>query len=177
MTKASAARKHYFFDYWREHRVEIKVARIFNTYGPGMHPKDGRVVSNFVMQALQGKPITIFGDGMQTRSFCYVDDLINGFVALMNSPKDVTGPVNLGNPVEFTMKELAEAVLELTNSTSKLEFHPLPSDDPRQRKPDISVAKEVLSWEPKTPRGTALLHCYFRKLVEAGYVRQPDAKW
>lgn len=161
-----------FFDYWREHQVQIKVARIFNTYGPGMHPKDGRVVSNFVMQALQNKPITIFGDGQQTRSFCYVDDLINGFVALMNSPKDVTGPVNLGNPVEFTMQELAEAVLELTGSTSKLEFHPLPSDDPRQRKPDISVAKEVLSWEPKTPlrEGLQPTISYFRKLVEAGYI-------
>ena len=161
-----------FFDYWRQHQVEIKVARIFNTYGPGMHPKDGRVVSNFVIQALQDKPITIFGDGLQTRSFCYVDDLIAGFVALMNSPKEVTGPVNLGNPVEFTMVELAETVLELTGSKSRIDFHPLPSDDPRQRKPDISLAKEALSWEPRTPLREGLVETveYFRKLIDAGYI-------
>jgi UDP-glucuronate decarboxylase len=161
-----------FFDYWRQHQVEIKVARIFNTYGPGMHPKDGRVVSNFVIQALQGQPITIFGDGLQTRSFCYVDDLIAGFVALMNSPKEITGPVNLGNPVEFTMMELAETVLDLTGSKSRIDFHPLPSDDPRQRKPDISLAKETLSWEPRTSLREGLVETveYFRKLIAAGYI-------
>lgn len=161
-----------FFDYWREHQVEIKVARIFNTYGPGMHPNDGRVVSNFIVQALQNKPITIFGDGTQTRSFCYVDDLIAGFLALMNSPKEVTGPINLGNPIEFTMNELAENVLELTGSSSKVEYHPLPGDDPRQRKPNISHAKDVLSWEPKIQlrEGLSQTISYFKKLVDAGYI-------
>jgi len=161
-----------FFDYWREHKVEIKVARIFNTYGPGMHPSDGRVVSNFVVQALQGHDISIYGDGQQTRSFCYVDDLIEGFIRLMNSPDDVTGPINLGNPVEFTIKELAENVLELVDSPSKITFHQLPHDDPRQRKPDISQAKAVLDWEPKVPLRDGLKPtiAYFKALVDAGFV-------
>ncbi|MFA6174277.1 MAG: UDP-glucuronic acid decarboxylase family protein [Kiritimatiellales bacterium] len=140
-----------FFDYHRQNNVKIKVARIFNTYGPHMHPNDGRVVSNFIMQALRGEPITIYGDGKQTRSFCYVDDLIAGFLALMDSPDDVTGPVNLGNPGEFTMLELAEAVIRLTGSKTELVFKPLPADDPKQRQPNITVAKEKLGWEPKVP--------------------------
>jgi UDP-glucuronate decarboxylase len=140
-----------FFDYHRQHQLRIKVARIFNTYGPRMHPQDGRVVSNFIVQALQGKNITIYGDGSQTRSFCYVDDLIEGWVRLMNSPDEITGPVNLGNPGEFTMIELAETVLELTGSSSKIIHQPLPSDDPKQRRPDISLAKEKLGWEPLVP--------------------------
>jgi len=161
-----------FFDYWREHGVEIKVARIFNTYGPGMHPNDGRVVSNFVVQALQGKDISIYGGGMQTRSFCYVDDLIEGFVRLMESPPEITGPVNLGNPIEFTMTELAETVLELVDSPSELTFHPLPQDDPKQRKPDISYARETLGWEPKVQlrEGLRPTIAYFRALVGAGFV-------
>jgi UDP-glucuronate decarboxylase len=138
-----------FFDYFQQHQLEIKVARIFNTYGPRMHPNDGRVVSNFIMQALRGDDITIYGDGRQTRSFCYVDDLIEGFIRLMESEADVTGPINLGNPVEFTMLELAEEVLKLTNSRSKLVHKPLPTDDPKQRQPDISLAKETLDWQPK----------------------------
>jgi len=137
-----------FFDYHRQHRLEIKVARIFNTYGPRMHPNDGRVVSNFIVQALQGKPITIYGDGRQTRSFCYVDDLIDGFVRLMESPAEVTGPVNLGNPGEFSIRELAELTIEMTGSKSKLTFMPLPQDDPKQRRPDISRAHEQLGWRP-----------------------------
>lgn len=137
-----------FFDYYRQHQLSIKVARIFNTYGPNMHPNDGRVVSNFIMQALQGEPITIFGDGAQTRSFCYVDDLISGFVALMDSDADITGPINLGNPNEFTIRELAEKVIELTNSKSELVTRPLPSDDPLQRQPDITEARAKLAWEP-----------------------------
>lgn len=137
-----------FFDYHRQHQLRIKVARIFNTYGPNMHPNDGRVVSNFIMQALQGQPITIYGEGTQTRSFCYVDDMIHGFVLLMNSPDGFTGPVNLGNPVEFTVLELAKKVIELTNSKSELIFKPLPGDDPRQRQPDITLAKTSLGWEP-----------------------------
>lgn len=137
-----------FFDYHRQHDLEIKVARIFNTYGPRMLSNDGRVVSNFVVQALQGEDITIYGTGQQTRSFCYVDDLIGGFIALMNSPKDVTGPINLGNPNEFTMLELAENILKLTGGTSKIVFKPLPQDDPRQRQPNISIARNVLNWEP-----------------------------
>ncbi len=137
-----------FFDYYRQHKLEIKVARIFNTYGPRMHPNDGRVVSNFVVQALKGEPITIFGDGSQTRSFCYVDDLIEGFLRLMESSKEVTGPINLGNPGEFTIKELAELAIEMTGSKSKLTFLPLPQDDPKQRQPDISLAKQRLGWEP-----------------------------
>ncbi|MDG1945690.1 MAG: SDR family oxidoreductase [Halioglobus sp.] len=137
-----------FFDYHRQHALQIKVARIFNTYGPNMHPNDGRVVSNFIMQALQGHPITLFGDGSQTRSFCYVDDLINGFKALMETGDDLTGPINLGNPNEFTIKELAEKVIELTNSKSELVSAPLPSDDPLQRQPNIEQAKARLGWEP-----------------------------
>jgi UDP-glucuronate decarboxylase len=137
-----------FFDYRRQHNLRIKVARIFNTYGPRMHPNDGRVVSNFIVQALQNKPITIFGEGSQTRSFCYVDDLINAFLALMETPDGFTGPVNTGNPNEFTIRELAELVIELTGSASKLTFEPLPSDDPIQRQPDITLARSELGWEP-----------------------------
>jgi len=138
-----------FFDYYRQHKLRIKVARIFNTYGPNMHPNDGRVVSNFIMQALQGLPISIFGDGSQTRSFCYVDDLIEGFIRLMATGDDITGPINLGNPNEFTILELAEKVIQLTNSKSKIVFRPLPSDDPMQRQPNIDEAKSTLNWEPK----------------------------
>lgn len=138
-----------FFDYHRQHALDIKVVRIFNTYGPRMHPNDGRVVSNFIVQALRGEDITIFGDGSQTRSFCYVDDLIEGFVRLMASPKDITGPINMGNPGEFTIRELAETVLKMVGSQSKLVLMPLPQDDPKQRQPDITLAKEALGWEPK----------------------------
>ena len=138
-----------FFDYWRQHQVDIKVVRIFNTYGPRMHPNDGRVVSTFIMQALQGNDITIYGDGQQTRSFCYVDDLIDAMVRMMNGPEGFTGPVNIGNSSEFTMLELAEKILELTPSKSKIVFKALPEDDPKQRKPDISIAKSTLNWEPK----------------------------
>lgn len=138
-----------FFDYHRQHGLEIKVARIFNTYGPRMHPNDGRVVSNFIVQALKGEPITIYGDGSQTRSFCYVDDLIDGFLSLMRSPTDFTGPVNLGNPGEFSMIELAEMVKEITGSKSELVRKSLPKDDPKQRQPDINLAKKMLNWEPK----------------------------
>lgn len=138
-----------FFDYHRQHGLEIKVARIFNTYGPRMHPNDGRVVSNFIVQAIKGENITIYGDGQQTRSFCYVDDLIDGFIGLMGSPADITGPVNLGNPGEFTMLELAENVLRLVGGKSRLTFHPLPADDPKQRQPDISLAESLLDWKPK----------------------------
>jgi UDP-glucuronate decarboxylase len=140
-----------FFDYHRQHGVEIKVARIFNTYGPRMHPSDGRVVSNFIIQALTGQAITLYGDGNQTRSFCYVDDLIDGLIRLMDSPGDFTGPVNLGNPVEFTMRELAELIISETGSSSTLVAKPLPQDDPRQRKPDISLAESILGWVPKVP--------------------------
>lgn len=138
-----------FFDYHRQHNLKIKVARIFNTYGPRMHLNDGRVVSNFIVQALQGHPITVFGEGTQTRSFCYVDDLIDGFIRLFDSPDDFTGPVNLGNPGEFTILELAEKVITMTGSKSEIVFKPLPTDDPRQRQPDITLAKQVLGWEPK----------------------------
>ena len=137
-----------FFDYYRQHSLNIKVARIFNTYGPNMHPNDGRVVSNFIMQALNGKPITIYGDGKQSRSFCYVDDLIDGFIRLMDSSDDFTGPVNLGNPVEFTIRELAENIIELTNSKSEIVNKPLPQDDPMQRQPDITLATNELNWKP-----------------------------
>lgn len=137
-----------FFDYHRQHGLEIKVARIFNTYGPRMHPSDGRVVSNFIVQALNGDPITIYGDGSQTRSFCYVDDLIDGFIRLMASPAGVTGPINLGNPGEFTIKDLAEIVIDMTGSSSELIYLPLPQNDPRQRQPDITLAKERLQWQP-----------------------------
>ncbi len=137
-----------FFDYHRQNKVSIKVARIFNTYGPRMHPQDGRVVSNFIVQALKNDPITLYGDGSQTRSFCYVDDLVEGLIRLMNSPADFTGPVNLGNPGEFTIRQLAEKVIALTGSKSELVFRPLPSDDPRQRKPDITLAQTRLGWQP-----------------------------
>jgi UDP-glucuronate decarboxylase len=137
-----------FFDYHRQHKLQIKVARIFNTYGPRMHPNDGRVVSNFIMQALQGEDITIYGDGSQTRSFCYVDDLIDGLIRLMNTPDDFTGPVNIGNPGEFSILRLAEIIIGLTGSGSRIRFEPLPADDPTQRKPDISLAMEKLDWRP-----------------------------
>ncbi len=155
-----------FFDYHRQHNLEIKVGRIFNTYGPRMHPNDGRVVSNFVVQALQCKPITIYGDGEQTRSFCYVDDLIDGFLKMMDSPAEFTGPVNLGNPGEFSISELANLVIKLTGSSSELVFKPLPSDDPMQRQPDISLAKEKLDWEPTVnlEEGLKKTIAYFRTL-------------
>ena len=156
-----------FFDYHRQHNLKIKVARIFNTYGPKMHPNDGRVVSNFIIQALRGEPITVYGDGSQTRSFCYVDDLIEGFVRLMGSTDAFTGPVNLGNPGEFTIKELAETVIDMTNSKSKIDHKPLPSDDPRQRQPDITLAKNELGWEPKILLQDGLRHTieYFDSLL------------
>lgn len=156
-----------FFDYWRQHQLEIKVMRIFNTYGPRMHPNDGRVVSNFIVQALKGEPITIYGDGSQTRSFCYVDDLIEGMVKLMDSPTDFTGPVNIGNPGEFTMLELAECILSLIGSQSKIVVMPLPQDDPKQRQPDISLAKKELQWEPKTPliEGLQKAITYFKSIL------------
>ena len=156
-----------FFDYNRQHGLEIKVARIFNTYGPRMHPNDGRVVSNFVMQALRGTPITLFGDGRQTRSFCYVDDLVRALVMLMESPASVTGPVNLGNPTEFTIAELAQLVIARTGSASTLVHAPLPQDDPRQRRPDIRRARELLGWEPKVPLSEGLDPTieYFRRFL------------
>jgi UDP-glucuronate decarboxylase len=159
-----------FFDYHRQHRLRIKVMRIFNTYGPRMHPNDGRVVSNFIVQALQGKDITIYGDGLQTRSFCYVDDLIEGMIRLMDTGDDVTGPINIGNPGEFTMIELAEAVLKLVGSNSKLVRMPLPSDDPKQRKPDITKAKNILGWEPKVQLEDGLKEtiAYFRSVITTG---------
>jgi UDP-glucuronate decarboxylase len=137
-----------FYDYRRQHRLDVRVARIFNTYGPNMHPQDGRVVSNFIVQALKGDPITIFGSGTQTRSFCYVDDLIDGLTRLMNLPHDVEGPINVGNPAEMSMRELGELIISLTGSHSRLEFRPLPQDDPRQRRPDISRARQLLHWTP-----------------------------
>lgn len=157
-----------FFDYHRQHNIDIKVARIFNTYGPRMHPNDGRVVSNFIVQALKGEDITIYGDGLQTRSFCYVDDLIEGFVLFMNTKPGFTGPVNLGNPGEFTMLELAEKVLKLVSGNSKLKFMPLPADDPKQRQPDITVAKEKLAWEPKVclDEGLERTVKYFRQILK-----------
>jgi UDP-glucuronate decarboxylase len=156
-----------FFDYHRQHQLDIKVVRIFNTYGPRMHPNDGRVVSNFIVQALKGDDITIYGDGSQTRSFCYVDDLIDGMVKLMNSPADFTGPVNIGNPGEFTMLQLAECVLSLVKSKSKIVFMPLPQDDPKQRQPDISLAKKELDWEPKVALidGLQKAITYFEKVI------------
>ena len=158
-----------FFDYYRQHRLAIKVARIFNTYGPRMHPNDGRVVSNFVVQALKGEPVTLFGDGGQTRSFCYVDDLVEALVRLMNSPLELTGPVNLGNPREFTVRQLAEMVIRLTGSRSKIEFRPLPTDDPKQRQPDIALARKALEWGPKTEleEGLKATIAYFRALLDA----------
>ncbi|HBI15631.1 MAG TPA: NAD-dependent dehydratase [Desulfobulbaceae bacterium] len=159
-----------FFDYRRQHNLRIKVARIFNTYGPNMHPNDGRVVSNFIMQALQDRPITIYGDGSQSRSFCYVDDLIEAFLRLMATPDDFTGPVNLGNPNEFTIRELAEKVISLTNSRSNLDYRPLPQDDPAQRRPDIALAREKLGWEPKIQLEEGLKRTipYFENLLAAG---------
>jgi len=157
-----------FFDYHRQHNLDIKVGRIFNTYGPRMHPNDGRVVSNFIVQALKGENITIYGDGQQTRSCCYVDDLIEGFVRLMNTEPGFTGPVNLGNPCEFTMLELAEKVVKLTGSKSKLKFMPLPADDPKQRKPNIDLAKDKLDWEPMVPLDEGLKRTvdYFVKIIK-----------
>jgi UDP-glucuronate decarboxylase len=157
-----------FFDYHRQHNIDIKVARIFNTYGPRMHPNDGRVVSNFIVQALKGENITIYGDGQQTRSFCYVDDLIEGFVRLMNTEPDITGPVNLGNPCEFTMLELAEKILHIVGGHSKLAFQPLPADDPKQRKPVIDIAKEKLGWTPKVRLDDGLSKTieYFRNTLK-----------
>ncbi len=157
-----------FFDYWRQHALRIKVARIFNTYGPNMHPHDGRVVSNFIVQALKGEPITIYGDGSQTRSFCYVDDLVEGLVRLMATQDEVTGPINIGNPREFTMNELATLVLELTGSASKIVHRPLPQDDPRQRQPDISQAQAKLGWAPTVELREGLLKtiAYFDALLK-----------
>jgi len=158
-----------FFDYHRQHRLSIKVARIFNTYGPRMHPTDGRVVSNFVVQALRNAPISIYGDGLQTRSFCFVDDMVEAIVRLMNTEEAVTGPVNLGNPSEFTIRALAEKVIALTGSGSALEFRPLPSDDPRQRQPDISRAKLLLDWSPTTALEAGLVKtiAYFEELLRS----------
>jgi len=156
-----------FFDYHRQHRLQIKVARIFNTYGPRMHPNDGRVVSNFIVQALKGEDITIYGEGQQTRSFCYVDDLVEGFLRLMATGPELTGPVNLGNPGEFTIRQLAELVIELTGSASKLVFMPLPADDPLQRQPDITLARDKLAWEPTVPLRQGLVQtiAYFDRLL------------
>ena len=161
-----------FFDYWRQHRLRIKVVRIFNTYGPRMLPDDGRVVSNFVMQALRGEDITIYGDGQQTRSFCYVDDLIEAMIRVMATPDDFTGPINIGNPTEFTIRQLAEEVLSLTGSKSQLVFKPLPIDDPKQRQPDIALAKKALDWSPSVElkRGLEKTISYFRVQLQAGAV-------
>jgi UDP-glucuronate decarboxylase len=163
-----------FFDYWRQHGLRIKVARIFNTYGPRMLPHDGRVVSNFVMQALQGEDITIYGDGKQTRSFCYVDDLIEAMIRVMATPDDFTGPINIGNPTEFTIRQLAEEVISLTGSTSRLIFNPLPIDDPKQRQPDIALAKKTLDWSPSVElnRGLEKTISYFRAQLQTGGVGQ-----
>ena len=162
-----------FFDYWRQHKLRIKVARIFNTYGPRMHPRDGRVVSNFIIQALLGRELTIYGDGSQTRSFCYVDDLIDGLVRLMGSPDEVIGPINIGNPVEFSMLQLANVVRELTGSRSRVVHRPLPQDDPRQRQPNISKAQEILGWKPVTPLkdGLAKTIAYFEALLSEPGIR------
>lgn len=166
-----------FFDYYRQYGVNIRVARIFNTYGPNMHPNDGRVVSNFIVQALKGHDIAIYGDGLQTRSFCYVSDLIDGFIRFMVAPDDVTGPINLGNPVEFTMLELAQKVIDITGSKSKLVYKPLPADDPKQRCPDITLAKEKLDWKPVVPleEGLKKTIAYFDKLLsERAFVMPPQ---
>jgi UDP-glucuronate decarboxylase len=159
-----------FFDYYRQHKLEIRVGRIFNTYGPRMHPNDGRVVSNFIVQALKGEDITLYGDGLQTRSFCYVDDLVEAFIRFMDTDGDVPGPINLGNPGEFTIKELAEHVIDLTGSKSKMIFLPLPSDDPKQRQPNIAKAREILGWEPKVPLrdGLSRTIAYFDGLLKEG---------
>src|SRR5437762_6004160 len=158
-----------FFDYRRQHRLPIKVARIFNTYGPGMHPSDGRVVSNFIIQALRNEDITVYGQGDQTRSFCYVDDLVNGLIRLMETPDNVTGPVNLGNPVEFTIRQLAEMVIALTGSSSKIVSHPLPDDDPKQRCPDIGLAQQLLAWAPQVQLRDGLMKTveYFERLLRS----------
>jgi UDP-glucuronate decarboxylase len=158
-----------FFDYWRQHQLKIKVVRIFNTYGQRMHPNDGRVVSNFIVQALKNQDITMFGDGSQTRSFCYVDDLLDAMVAVMNTADEVTGPVNIGNPGEFSMLELAEKVIELTGSSSKIIFQALPQDDPKQRKPDIAVVKQLIDWTPKVGLDAGLVKTigYFEKKLAA----------
>jgi UDP-glucuronate decarboxylase len=159
-----------FFDYYRQHKLDIRVARIFNTYGPRMHPNDGRVVSNFIVQALKGEDITLYGDGEQTRSFCYVDDLIDAFIAYMDKDGDLPGPINIGNPIEFTIRQLAENVVDLTGSKSKLVFRPLPSDDPKQRQPDISKAKQMLGWTPKVHLRDGLVKtiAYFDGLLKEG---------
>ncbi len=166
-----------FFDYWRQHALRIKVARIFNTYGPRMHPNDGRVVSNFIVQALRNEPITLYGDGRQTRSFCYVTDLIDGLVRLMDTDDSATGPVNLGNPAEFTIAELAARVLELTGSRSKVESRPLPMNDPRQRQPDIALARETLGWQPTVALDDGLRHtiAYFEQLLSQRHGRAAGA--
>jgi UDP-glucuronate decarboxylase len=163
-----------FFDYWRQYKLRIKVARIFNTYGPRMHPKDGRVVSNFIVQALLNRDITIFGDGTQTRSFCYVDDLVDGLIRLMKTADDVTGPINLGNPAEFKILDLAAQIIDITGSRSKIVFRPLPQDDPRQRRPDILKAQTSLSWTPKTPLGEGLGKTveYFEGLLRDTGIRE-----
>ncbi|MFV8818442.1 UDP-glucuronic acid decarboxylase family protein [Haliea sp. E17] len=166
------------FDYHRRHQLDVKVVRIFNTYGPRMHPEDGRVVSNFIVQALKGEPITLYGDGSQTRSFCYADDLVEGFMQLMATPPEFRGPMNLGNPNEFTIRELAEKVLEITGSSSKLIEEPLPADDPRQRRPDITLARETLGWEPRVQLDEGLTRtiAYFDQLLGTGNarVKTPD---
>ena len=160
-----------FFDYRRQHRLPIKVARIFNTYGPGMHPNDGRVVSNFIIQALRNQDITVYGSGQQTRSFCYVDDLVDGLMRLMETPEEVTGPVNLGNPVEFTIRQLAESVIALTGSSSKIVNRPLPEDDPKQRQPDIGLAQELLKWTPRVQLQEGLRKTieYFEELLSSDH--------
>jgi UDP-glucuronate decarboxylase len=162
-----------FFDYWRQHQLRIKVARIFNTYGPRMHPNDGRVVSNFIIQALLGRDITVYGDGRQTRSFCYVDDLVDGIIRLMETADAVTGPINIGNPAEFSIRELAEIVIGVTGSRSKIVSRPLPADDPRQRQPDIAKARHVLGWTPRTPLKEGLVRtiAYFETLLQEDGVR------
>ncbi|MGD9950493.1 MAG: UDP-glucuronic acid decarboxylase family protein [Desulfobulbus sp.] len=159
-----------FFDYHRQHKIRIKVARIFNTYGPNMHPDDGRVVSNFIIQALKGNSLTLYGDGLQTRSFCYVTDLIDGFIKLMDSPDEFTGPINLGNPCEFTIRQLAEKIIDLTGSSSTLIYQPLPHDDPRQRQPDITLARNELDWQPLVQIEEGLRHTitYFEDLLARG---------
>ena len=159
-----------FIDYRRQHKIQVKVARIFNTYGPRMHPNDGRVVSNFIVQALRGQDITVYGDGSQSRSFCYVDDLIDAMLRMMETPPDVVGPINIGNPNEFSILRLAELVLEMTATKSQIRFEPLPADDPRQRRPDISRARAVLGWEPKTQLsdGLAKTIAYFDRLLSKG---------
>jgi len=159
-----------FFDYHRQHRIKIKVARIFNTYGPNMHPDDGRVISNFILQALRNEPITIYGDGSQTRSFCYVDDMISGLIRLMNTPEDFTGPVNLGNPIELSILEVAKKIIAMTGSKSKISFKPLPADDPKQRQPLIDLAKEKLGWTPEVPleEGLKKTIAYFGDVLRKG---------